>query len=123
MATSGGNAAGMFLVTMEARVTPELEKRLTRAYDHEMSHRPPGVVQTMLMRDAHDLLIWRIVPIWDSHEALEAHYTSGALMPSASIFHLIELTPHSAASEIIANDATVSVRQRHQQNGQNGAVS
>lgn|GEM_PF-6770141 len=114
---------GLFQVTMEARVAPELEERLTRAYDYVKCHHPPGVVQTMFMRDAHDPLILRVVPIWESREALEARYMSGALMPSANDFHLVELTPVSAASGIIASDATISVRPRHQQNGQSGSVS
>lgn len=106
---------GMFLVTMEAHVAPELEEQLRRAYDHVMSHRPPGVVQSILTRDAHDRTIWRILTVWESHEALEAHYKSGALMPSAHVFHLIELEPISVASEIIATDVTVTVPPQQQQ--------
>jgi quinol monooxygenase YgiN len=113
----------MFLVTMEARVAPELEEQLRRAYDHVMSHRPPGVVQSLLTRDAHDSSIWRILTFWESHDALEAHYKSGALMPSAYVFYLIELTPVTVASEIIASDVAVTLPSRQQQHDQNDAIS
>jgi len=118
---------GHFLVSMEARVAPELEEQLRRAYDHVMSHRPPGVVRSLLTRDVHESSIWRILTFWENHEALEAHYKSGALMPSAYVFYLIELTPVSRASEIIASDVAMTLpprqQQHEQQNDQNDAVS
>jgi quinol monooxygenase YgiN len=112
-----------FLVTMEAQVPPGQEERLLLAYEHAMRNHPPGVVQSMLTRDAHDRTTWRIYTVWESHEALEAHYQSGALMPSAHVFHLIELEPVSVASEIIATDASVTLIMPQQQNDQNDAWS
>ena len=112
-----------YLVTMEAQVPPDQEERLLLAYEHAMRNHPPGVVQSMLTRDAHDRTTWRIYTVWESHEALEAHYQSGALMPSAHVFHLIELEPVSVASEIIATDATVITPPQQQWNDQNDALS
>jgi quinol monooxygenase YgiN len=116
-----------FLVTMEAQVPPDKEERLLRAYDHAMRNRPPGVIQSMLTRDAHDRTTWRIYTVWESHEALEAHYISSvesdALMPSAHVFHLIEIMPASVASEIIATDTTVIMPPQQPRNDQNDALS
>jgi quinol monooxygenase YgiN len=108
---------GMVLITMEARVAQALEPRLIRAFNHAMNHHPPGVVQSLLTRDAQDPSIWRILTIWESQETLEAHYQSGATMPSAHVFHLAELVPVGASSHIIAIDATVTVPPQHEQNG------
>jgi quinol monooxygenase YgiN len=113
---------GMFLVTMEARVAPELQERLIRAFDHVKNRRPPGVIQSMLIRDAHDPAIWRVVTIWESHDALEAHYQSGALMPSAYIFQLIEQTPVSVASEIVSTAVPFSAPAQQGQNTSNDAI-
>jgi quinol monooxygenase YgiN len=113
---------GMFLVMMEARVAPEQEEQLIRAFDHVKNRRPPGVVQSLLARDAHDQAIWRVLTFWESHEALEAHFQSGALMPSAYIFHLIEQTPISVASTIIATDGAVSAPPQPGQGNPHGAV-
>jgi quinol monooxygenase YgiN len=114
-----------FLVTMEAQVPPDQEERLLLAYEHAMRNHPPGVVQSMLTRDAHDRTTWRIYTIWESHEALEAHYKSslesGACMPSAHAFHLIELEPISVASEIIATGASVTAAMLQQRNDRNDA--
>jgi quinol monooxygenase YgiN len=108
---------GMILITMEAQVAPELEPRLLRAFNYAMSSHPPGVVQSLLTRDSHEPTIWRVLTIWESHEALEAHYQSGAIMPSANAFHLVELEPVGTSSEIIATDAPLTVPlQRFEQN-------
>jgi hypothetical protein len=81
----------------------------------------------MLARDAHDPTTWRVYTVWENHEALEAHYQSslesGALMPSAHVFHLIGLEPISVASEVIATGASVIVPPQQQQNDQNDALS
>lgn len=117
----------MFLVTMEAHVEPELEERLRLAYGHVMSHRPPGVVQSMLTRDAHDPTIWRIHSIWESHEALEAHYISSVgsdvLMPSSHVFHLVGIEPTGVGSEVITTDATVTEPPQSQWHDENDTVS
>jgi quinol monooxygenase YgiN len=116
-----------FLVTMEAQVPPDQEERLLLAYDYAMRNRPPGVVQSMLTRDAHNRTTWRIHTIWESHEALEAHYKSSiesdAVMPSAHAFHLVGIEPTSVASEIIATDATVITPPQPQRNDQNDALT
>jgi quinol monooxygenase YgiN len=112
-----------YLVTMEAQVPPDQEERLRLAYDHVMRHRPTGVVQSMLTRDAHDPMIWRIYTVWENHETLEAYYQSGALMPSAHVFHLVELEPMGVGSEIIASNPMVSASLQEQQHDQNDAVS
>jgi hypothetical protein len=115
----------MYLVTMEAHVAPELEEQLRRAYDHVMSHRPSGVVQSMLTRAVDDRTLWRIYTIWESHETLEGHYTSSlesdTLMPSVHVFHLVGIEPTGVGSEIIATDATAP--SQSQQYDQNDAVS
>ena len=107
---------GMILITMEAQVAPELEPRLIRAFNHAMNNHPPGVVQSLLTRDAQEPTIWRVLTIWESQETLEAHYKSGAIMPSAHVFHLVELEPVGTSSEIIATDAIVTVPPQHEQN-------
>jgi len=108
-----------FLVTMEAQVPPDLEEQLLLAYEHAMRNRPPGVAQSMLTRDTHQRTTWRIYTVWESHEALEAHYKSSvesdAVMPSAHAFHLVGIEPTSAGSEIIATDATVVEPPQQQQ--------
>jgi hypothetical protein len=112
---------------MEAHVAPELEEQLRRAYDHVMSHRPSGVVQSMLTRAVDDRALWRIFTVWESHDALEAHYKSSlesdALMPSAHVFHLVGIEPISVGSEIIATDAMVNAPPQQEQHDQNDAVS
>jgi quinol monooxygenase YgiN len=116
-----------FLVTMEAQVPPDKERRLLLAYDHAMRNRPPGVIQSMLTRDAHQRTTWRIYTVWESHEALEAYYKSSiesdALMPSAHAFHLVGIEPTSAGSEVMATDAMMVEPPQQQQNDQNDAVS
>jgi len=92
----------MVLVIMEAHVPPEQEETLTRAYAHVMRHRPGGVLQSMLTQDSHDPTLWRILTVWESHEALEAHYRSNTTMPSAFAFHLAGLVPVATSSEVIA---------------------
>jgi quinol monooxygenase YgiN len=111
-----GDTVGMILITMEAQVGPELEPRLIRAFNHAMNNHPPGVVQSLLTRDAQEPTIWRILTIWESREMLEAHYKSGAIMPSAHVFHLAELVPVGRSSEIIAMDVTMIVPPQHEQN-------
>jgi quinol monooxygenase YgiN len=91
----------MLLVTLEARVSPEQEKTLTRAYAHAMRRRPAGIVQSFLTQDSVDPTVWRIYTIWKSREALEAHYRSDAPMPSAYAFHLAGLIPVGMTSEIV----------------------
>jgi len=116
-----------FLVTMEAQVPPDQVEKLLLAYEHVMRNHPPGVVQSMLTRDAHDRTTWRIYTVWESHEALEAHYKSSiesdAVMPSAHVFHLVGIEPTSAASEIIAIEASVITPPQQQWNDQNDALS
>lgn len=107
---------GMILITMEAQVAPELEPRLIRAFNHAMNNHQPGVVQSLLTRDAQEPTIWRVLTIWESQEALEALYQSGAIMPSAHVFHLVELEPVGASSEIIATGATMTVLPLREQN-------
>ena len=107
---------GMILVTMEARVAPEFEPRLIRAFKHAMNNQPLGVVQSLLTRDGQEPAIWRVLTIWESQERLEAHYKSGAIMPSAYVFHLAELVPVGTSSEIIATDATMTMPLQGEQN-------
>ena len=92
----------MVLVTMEAQVTPEQEKALTRAYAHVMRHRPDAILQSMLTQDRLEPSIWRIHTVWKSLEAMEAHYHSNEHMPSAYVFHLAGLIPTATSSDIIA---------------------
>jgi quinol monooxygenase YgiN len=101
-AMRGGNSVGMVLVTMEAQVAPEQEKALMRAYAHVMRHRPAAILQSMLTQDCLEPTIWRIYTVWESREALEAHYRENERMPSAYVFHLAGLIPIGASSDIIA---------------------
>jgi quinol monooxygenase YgiN len=116
-----------YLVTMKAQVPPDKQERLLLAFDFVMRHRPPGVVQSMLIRDAHDLTLWSVYTVWESHEALEAYYEStvksGDLMPSAHVFHLLEIIPVGSGGEIIATEATVQAHPQLEQHDQNDAVS
>ena len=84
-----------------------------------MSNHPPGVVQSMLTRDRSRANHLALLTVWESHEALEAHYKSSvesdAVMPSAHVFHLVGIEPISAGSEIIATDATVVEPPQQQQ--------
>jgi quinol monooxygenase YgiN len=92
----------MVLVMMEAQVPAELEETLLRAYAHAMKHRPDSVLQSMLTRDTHDPACWRILTVWESHEAMAAYYRSGNTMPSAYAFHLTGIEPVATSSEVIA---------------------
>jgi hypothetical protein len=116
-----------YLVTMKAQVPPEKEERLLLAYDFVMRNRPPEIVQSMLIRDAHDLTLWSVHTVWESHEALVAYYgssvKSGALMPSAHVFHLLEIIPVGGGGEVIATDTTVMPPPQQQWHDQNDALS
>jgi quinol monooxygenase YgiN len=116
-----------YLVMMKAQVPAEEEERLLLAYDFVMRNRPPGVVQSMLTRDAHDPTTWRIFTVWESHNALEAHYLSSlesdTLMPSAHVFHLVGIEPIGVGSETIATDATVTIAPEQERHDQNDDVS
>jgi hypothetical protein len=120
-----------YLVMMKAQVPPEKEERLLLAYDFVMRHRPPGIVRSMLIRDVHDLTQWSVHTLWESHEALEAYYEStvksGGLMPSAHVFHLLEIIPVGGGGEVIATEATVNAppqqEPRQERHDQNDAVS
>jgi hypothetical protein len=114
-----------YLVTMKAQVPPDMEERLLLAYDFVMRNRPPGIVQSMLTKDAHDLMTWRIYTVWESHQALEAYYEStgesGGLMPSAEVFQLLEIVPVGGGGEVIAATTTAPSQQELQD--QNDALS
>ena len=99
-----------YLVTMKAQVPPDMEERLLLAYDFVMRNRPPGIVKSMLTKDMRDPTTWRIYTIWESHKALEAYYestvASGGVMPSAHVFHLLEILPVGGGEVIAANTMT-----------------
>jgi quinol monooxygenase YgiN len=92
----------MVLVTMEARVPEDHWEALERAYAHAMKHRPEAVLLSLLTHDSHDPSLWRVLTVWENHEALEAHYESGATMPSMYAFHLVGIVPVGTPSEVVA---------------------
>jgi quinol monooxygenase YgiN len=92
----------MVLVTLEAQVPKDQWKALERAYAHAMTHRPDTIVMSLLARDSHDPTLWRILTVWESREALIAHYESGATMPSMYTFHLVGIAPVGSPSDVVA---------------------
>lgn len=90
------------LVTMEAHVPEDQWKPLERAFGHAMNHRPDEIVLSLLTHDSHDPTLWRILTVWESHAALEAHYRSHDIMPSAYVFHLVSVVPDATLSQVVA---------------------
>jgi hypothetical protein len=111
---------------MKAQVPPDMEERLLLAYDFVMRNRPPGVIQSMLTKDMLDSTTWRIYTIWESRTALEAYYEStgesGGIMPSAQVFHLLEILP-VGGGEVIAADTTAPAPPRLERQDKNDAQS
>lgn len=92
----------MVLVTMEAHVPEDQWTGLERAFTHAMSHRPDAIVLSLLVHDSHEATLWRVLTVWESHEALEAYYESRANMPSAYVFHLVSVVPDATMSWVVA---------------------
>ena len=90
------------LVTLEAQVPEDQWEALERAYAHAMTHRPDTVLMSLLTHDGHNPTLWRILTVWESREALIAHYESGATMPSMYAFHLVGIEPEGTPSDVVA---------------------
>ena len=116
-----------YLVTMKAQVPADMEERLLLAYDFVMRNRPPGIVHSMLTKDAHDSTIWRIYTIWESHEALEVYYEStiesGVLMPSARVFQLLAIVPVGDGGEVVVADTPVAAPPQQELHDQHDTLS
>jgi hypothetical protein len=87
---------------MEAHVPEDQWDALERAFGYAMKHRPDALVLSLLAHDSHDTTLWRVLTVWESHDALEAYYGSNTNMPSAYAFHLVSIVPTATLSEVAA---------------------
>ena len=87
---------------MEAHDPEDLWTCLERAFAHAMTHRPDAIVVSLLVHDSHEPTLWRVLSVWESHEALEAYYGSHDNMPSAYVFHLVSVVPDASMSQVVA---------------------
>ena len=66
----------MVITILEARIEPDMAPGLMAAYQNGLSHLPPQMIRTYLMKDAADKHIWRILSVWKSREALDEFRSS-----------------------------------------------
>jgi hypothetical protein len=83
----------MVLTMLEARVAAERVSDLERAYREVIAELPPEIVETLLTRDARDPAVFRILTLWQSHEALEKMRASGVRPRGIQIFEAAGATP------------------------------
>ena len=61
----------MVITILEARIEPDMAPALLAAYQNGLSHLPPQMIRTFLVKDVADKNMWRILSVWKSREALE----------------------------------------------------
>ena len=61
----------MVITILEARIEPDMAPGLMEAYQNGLSHLPPQMIRTFLIKDSADKNVWRILSVWKSREALE----------------------------------------------------
>ena len=76
----------MVITILEAHVEPDMASALLAAYQNGLSHLPPQMLQTFLMRSAADKNLWRILSVWKSREALQEMRTSGSTPEGVLMF-------------------------------------
>ena len=96
----------MVITILEAHVEPDMAPALLAAYQNGLSHLPPQMIRTFLIRSATDKNLWRILSVWKSREALDEMRSSletpegilmfraaGAEDPKLSIFDVAAFAP------------------------------
>jgi len=96
----------MVITILEARIQPDMAPALLAAYQNGLSHLPPQMVRTYLIQSTTDKLVWQILSVWKSREALEEMRSSrktpegilmfraaGAEEPTLSIFEVAAYAP------------------------------
>ena len=82
------------ITILEALVDPERTDDLQAAYAAALQEPfPPGLVHTMLLRQATDPTRWRIETTWQSHEALADMRRAGGKPRGVQIFEAAGAAP------------------------------
>ena len=96
------------MTVLAARVAPERAGELERIYRETAASLPPGIVETMLIRDAQDAEAFRIVTIWKDRAALAAMRASGETPKGIQMFRAVGAEPVLAVFDVVTRGVRVS---------------
>ncbi len=88
------------MTIVEGKVKEENWLKLKEAYKEATDNLPPGLIKTFLIQNISDALVWRIVSIWESREALEKMRSSGETPGAILIFRAAESEPEVSIFEV-----------------------
>jgi len=79
----------MKVVTMvEANISEQNLEKLVSDFESATKSRPPdGLLQSFLLQDTNEPMLWRIITVWESMEKLIAMRESGETPVAIKIFH------------------------------------
>ncbi len=87
------------ITILEGEVAPDRERALEDAYRDAIQSIEPGIEQTYLMRDLKPH-VWRIIPFWESAEALAKMRESGQPPRGLLIFRAAGAEPKLAVGDV-----------------------
>ncbi|MBI3379861.1 hypothetical protein HY029_03850 [Candidatus Gottesmanbacteria bacterium] len=94
----------MVITILEGEVSEEKASVLINKYKDTIKQIPPEIVDTYLVHDTKNRLLWRIITIWKSKEDLEEMrkkgtpagvliFRSAGAEPTLSIYEVVEYSP------------------------------
>lgn len=90
----------MVITMLEARVAEDRVAALEQAYRENTREIPAAILETFLVRDAHEPGRFRIVTVWSTRAALDAMRNSGVTPTGVRIFQAAGATPDLSVLEV-----------------------
>lgn len=97
----------MMMTIVEGKVKEENWLKLKEAYKKATDNLPVGLIKTFLIQNVKETVIWRIISIWESHEALEKMKNSGETPGAILVFRAAEAEPEVSIFEVAFNKEVI----------------
>jgi hypothetical protein len=93
----------MVITILEAQVAPDKAAVREAAYKEGIERLDAGITQTCLVRSSKDSSVWRIITVWESHDALEQMRRSGETPRGVVMFHAADVEPTLSVCNVVAH--------------------
>lgn len=93
----------MVITILEAQVAPENAAKLEATYQQAVKHLDAGIKQTFLLQNSKEPMLWQIVTLWESREALEAMRQSGETPRGVLIFRAASAEPSLSVLRVVSH--------------------
>lgn len=97
----------MMMTIVEGKVKEENWLKLKDAYKEATDNLPVGLIKTFLIQNVKETVIWRIISIWESQEALEKMRNSGETPGAILVFRAAEAEPEVSIFEVALNKGVI----------------